>query len=89
MERGTEIRVPFRLFAASHDEIVAYLRSVFQADGYVSIRRGDKGEGALVGFAVIGEKWTEDIQILLGVLGIYSRRIRKHEKREDQSKPRK
>ena len=23
----------------SHDEIVAYLRSVFQADGYVSVRR--------------------------------------------------
>ena len=38
LERGTEMRVPPRLFTASHDEIVAYLRSLFQADGYVSVR---------------------------------------------------
>jgi ribonucleoside-diphosphate reductase alpha chain len=40
LARGTDIRVPQRLFTASRDEIVAYLRSIFQADGYVSVRRG-------------------------------------------------
>jgi ribonucleoside-diphosphate reductase alpha chain len=83
LARGTEMRVPPRLFTASHDEIVAYLRSLFQADGYVSVRRG-RYENAHVGFAVIGERWTEDVQMLLGVLGIYSRRSHKSEKRDDR-----
>ncbi len=82
--RGTEIRVPQRLFTSSHDEIAAYLRSIFQADGYVSIRRTSSYENARVAFAVIGERWTEDVQLLLGTLGIYSRRIRKCEKRSDR-----
>jgi ribonucleoside-diphosphate reductase alpha chain len=81
LTRGTEMRVPPRLFTAPHDEIVAYLRSLFQADGYVTVHR-DRHESARVGFAVIGERWTEDVQILLGVLGIYSRRNRKQETRE-------
>ena len=81
LDRGTDIEVPQRLWSASHDEIVAYLRSVFQADGYVSARR-DKGyENARVAVAVIGERWTEEIQLLLNMLGIYSRRLRKSEPR--------
>jgi len=84
LARGTDIRVPARLFTASHDETVAYLRSIFQADGYVSVRRDGGNESARVGFAVIGERWSEDVQLLLGTLGIYSRRRRKHEKREDR-----
>ncbi|HMH47558.1 MAG TPA: LAGLIDADG family homing endonuclease, partial [Solirubrobacteraceae bacterium] len=84
LARGTEIRVPQRLFTATHDEIVAYLRSLFQADGYVSVRRGRDYENARVGFAVIGERWTEDVQLLLSVLGIYSRRTQKTEKRSNR-----
>ncbi|MGH2832296.1 MAG: LAGLIDADG family homing endonuclease, partial [Solirubrobacteraceae bacterium] len=84
LARGTELRVPQRLFTSSHDEIVAYLRSLFQADGYMSVRRDRGCENGRVGFAVIGERWTEDIQLLLGTLGIYSRRIHKHEKRGDR-----
>ncbi|MCA1689770.1 MAG: ribonucleoside-diphosphate reductase, partial [Actinobacteria bacterium] len=34
LARGVDIRVPERLFTASSDEVVAYLRSIFQADGY-------------------------------------------------------
>src|SRR5271166_6564299 len=82
--RGAEMRVPQRLFTASCDEIVAYLRSLFQADGYVSLRRSDDGESGRVAFAVIGERWAEDIQLLLGTLGIYSRRSHEHEKRSDR-----
>ncbi len=84
LARGTEIRVPGRLFTASHDEIVAYLRSVFQAGGYVSVRRTSGGESSRIGFAVIGEQWTEDIQLLLGLLGIYSRRLQKREGRSNR-----
>jgi ribonucleotide reductase alpha subunit len=82
--RGTEMRVPRCLWTASHDTVAAYLRSIFQADGYVTVQRHSSGASARVGFAVIGEKWTEDIQLLLNVLGIYSRRRRKREKREDR-----
>ncbi len=81
LARGVEMRVPERLFTASRDEMTAYLRSLFQADGYVSVTRSSEGENARVSFAVIGEKWTEDVQLLLGALGVYSRRIQKHEKR--------
>ncbi len=84
LARGTEMRVPQRLFTASHDEIAAYLRSLFQADGYVSIRREHDCESARIAFAVIGERWTEDVQLLLGTLGVYSRRVHKREKRSDR-----
>jgi ribonucleoside-diphosphate reductase alpha chain len=84
LTRGTEMRVPQRLFTSSHDEIAAYLRSLFQADGYVSVHRDGQCENARVAFAVIGERWTEDVQLLLGTLGIYSRRICKREKRDDR-----
>ncbi|HEV7938429.1 MAG TPA: vitamin B12-dependent ribonucleotide reductase [Solirubrobacteraceae bacterium] len=82
--RGTDIRVPTRLFTASHDQIVSYLRSIFQADGYITVQRRNELENARIGFAVIGEQWTEDVQLLLGALGIYSRRTRKTESREDR-----
>ncbi|HEV2769687.1 MAG TPA: LAGLIDADG family homing endonuclease [Solirubrobacteraceae bacterium] len=84
LDRRTEIRVPWRLWTASHEEIAAYLRSIFQADGYVTVRRDRGCENAKVGFAVIGERWTEDVQILLGVLGIYSRRSHKADKRANR-----
>src|SRR5205823_595795 len=77
--RGLEIRVPSRLWTASHDEITAYLRSLFQADGYVSTRRDEGSENGRICFAVIGERWSEDVQLLLNTVGIYSRRIRKRE----------
>jgi ribonucleoside-diphosphate reductase alpha chain len=84
LARGTQIRVPSRLWTASREQISAYLRSVFQADGYVTVRRERGEESGRIGFAVIGERWTEDLQLLLNVLGIYSRRLRKHEPREDR-----
>ncbi|MBA2384969.1 MAG: hypothetical protein H0V68_09970, partial [Actinobacteria bacterium] len=82
--RGTEIRVPAQLWTAARDEIAAYLASIFQADGYVTVRRDNGNESGRIGFAVIGERWAEDVQLLLNVLGIYSRRIRKQEKRDNR-----
>ncbi len=84
LARGTDIRVPSLLWTASHDEVAAYLRSVFQADGYVTVRRERGQESGRIGFAVIGELWTEDIQLLLNTIGIYSRRKRKLEKRTNR-----
>src|SRR6266540_1412026 len=84
LARGTEIRVPKRLWTASHDEITAYLLSIFQADGYITVRRKGDYEQGRVGFAAISEKWTEDVQLLLNVIGIHSRRRTKQEKRADR-----
>jgi ribonucleoside-diphosphate reductase alpha chain len=84
LARATAMRVPERLWTASHEELVAYLRSVFQADGYVTVRRERGFENARVGVDVIGARWTEDLQLLLGVLGIYSRRLQKRERRADR-----
>jgi ribonucleotide reductase alpha subunit len=82
--RGTEIRVPRRLWTATYEEVCAYLRSIFQADGYMTVGRRNGDENARIGFAVIGEKWTEDLQILLNSIGIHSRRTRKREKRNNR-----
>ena len=82
--RGTDIRVPTRLWTATHEEICAYLRSVFQADGYMTVGRRASYENARIGFAVISERWTEDLQILLNSIGIDSRRTRKQEKRNNR-----
>ncbi len=84
LQRGTEIRVPVRLFTASYDEVCAYLRSIFQADGYVTVSRANGQQSGRIGFGVIGERWTEDVQLLLNSIGIYSRRTHKHEKRVDR-----
>jgi ribonucleoside-diphosphate reductase alpha chain len=84
LDRGTRIRVPSRLWTSSYAEITAYLQSIFQADGYVTVRRENGNEQGRIAFAVIGERWAEDVQILLNVLGIYSRRTRKTEKRTDR-----
>ena len=84
LARGLDIRVPERLWTASHDVITAYLLSIFQADGYVSVRRANDNESGRVAFAVISEKWAEDVQLLLNVIGIFSRRLKKTEKRADR-----
>jgi ribonucleotide reductase alpha subunit len=84
LARGGDIRVPSQLWTASRDEISAYLQSVFQADGDVSIRREQGYESARAAVAVIGERWTEDLQLLLMVLGIHSRRLRKRDPRPDR-----
>jgi hypothetical protein len=55
---GAQKRVPERLYTASHDEIVAYLRSIFQSDGYVSVRRSGACENARAALAVAGERWA-------------------------------
>jgi ribonucleoside-diphosphate reductase alpha chain len=79
--RRHDLRVPARLWNAPNEAVAAYLRSIFQADGYVTVQGGS----GRVAFAVISERWSEDVQVLLLRLGIYSRRLRKAEPRPDRS----
>jgi ribonucleoside-diphosphate reductase alpha chain len=80
MPRGTAMAVPQRLFAAPQPVVASYLRSMFQADGYVSLRE----RGALVGLDLIAEQVVRGVQQLLGRFGIYSRVRRKRDRRSDR-----
>ena len=77
IHRREKIRVPDVLWRGSRAAMAAYLRSVFQGEGFVSIR----GQSARVAMATISKEWMNDLQLLLYGLGIYSRITRKKEKR--------
>jgi adenosylcobalamin-dependent ribonucleoside-diphosphate reductase len=78
--RGTDMVVPPRLFTAPLPVVAAYLRSMFQAEGYVSARE----RSTLVGLDMIGEELIRGIQSLLARFGIFARVGRKTEKRSDR-----
>jgi ribonucleoside-diphosphate reductase alpha chain len=80
LRRGLEIRVPDAIFQASNDAAAAYLKSVFQADGYVSVHNAS----AHVAVSVVSADWIRGIQLLLSRFGIYSRTRKKNEKRDDR-----
>ncbi|MGH9190084.1 MAG: LAGLIDADG family homing endonuclease, partial [Acidimicrobiales bacterium] len=67
--RGTEMTVPDHLFTAPLPVVAAYLRSLFQAEGYVSLRE----RSAVVGLAMISEDLVRGMQSLLLRFGIFSR----------------
>ncbi|HEX5114027.1 MAG TPA: vitamin B12-dependent ribonucleotide reductase [Pseudonocardiaceae bacterium] len=80
MARGTDMVVPQRLFTAPLPVVAAYLRSIFQAEGYVSARESS----TLLGMDMIGEKLVRGVQGLLLRFGIFARVGRKAEKRPDR-----
>ncbi|HEX6329625.1 MAG TPA: vitamin B12-dependent ribonucleotide reductase [Jiangellaceae bacterium] len=67
--RGTEMRVPEQLFSAPLPVVAAYLRSIFQAEGYVARR----ARSTLVAVDMISEDLIRGIQRLLLRFGIFSR----------------
>jgi ribonucleoside-diphosphate reductase alpha chain len=67
--RGTEMTVPRRLFTAPLPVVAAYLRSVFQAEGFVSARKSS----TLVEVDMISEQLIRGMQLLLLRFGIYAR----------------
>jgi ribonucleotide reductase alpha subunit len=67
--RGTEMAVPERLFAAPLPVVAAYLRSIFQAEGFVSAR----ASSAVVEVDMISEGIIRGMQQLLLRFGIYAR----------------
>ena len=78
--RGTDMCVPQLLFKAPLPVVAAYLRSMFQAEGYVSIRE----RSALIGLDMISEGVVRGIQSLLSRFGIYSRVCFKADPRVDR-----
>jgi ribonucleoside-diphosphate reductase alpha chain len=67
--RGVDMQVPARLFSAPLPVVAAYLRSLFQADGYVSRRE----HSTLVGLDLIGAELVRGVQALLARFGIFAR----------------
>ncbi len=80
LRRGTEIRVPRCLWNAPDNVVAAYLKSLFQADGYACVHH----PSAHIAFAVISRRWVEELQVLLTRFGIYARARQKREKRPDR-----
>ncbi len=75
--RGVDMKVPARLHTAPLPVVATYLRSVFQAEGYVSARE----RSTLVGLAMISEQLIRGVQALLLRFGIFARVGRKAEPR--------
>ncbi len=78
--RGTEMRAPGRLLTAPLPVVAAYLRSLFQAEGYVTTRE----RSTLLGLDMISEGLIRDVQALLARFGIFARVGRKAERRSDR-----
>ncbi|MQA62274.1 MAG: vitamin B12-dependent ribonucleotide reductase [Actinophytocola sp.] len=78
--RGAEMSAPPLLFTSPLPVVAAYLRSIFQAEGYVSARE----RSTLVGMYMISEQLIRDVQQLLARFGIFARVHRKVEKRADR-----
>jgi ribonucleotide reductase alpha subunit len=94
LARRDKIRVPEPIWSAGPAVVTAYLRSVFQTDGYVTTRR-ERVIDAVRGTTVIGQRgsaevattsrrWMEEVHLLLLSRGVYSRVFKKLEKREDR-----
>jgi len=66
---GVEMTVPARLMTAPLPVVAAYLRSLFQAEGYVSVNE----RSAFIGLDMISEGVVRGTQTLLARFGIFSR----------------
>ncbi len=80
LRRGKDIGVPRPLWNAPNNVVAAYLRSLFQADGYACVHY----PSAHIALAVISRRWVEELQVLLTRFGIYARTRQKREKRPDR-----
>ena len=78
--RGSAMTVPQHLYTAPLPVVSAYLRSLFQAEGYVSIRE----RAASIGMDMISEGIVKGVQALLSRFGIFSRVRFKRDKRADR-----
>ncbi|GAB3145463.1 hypothetical protein GCM10027290_25380 [Micromonospora sonneratiae] len=80
LPRDTEMEVPKQLFTAPLPVVTAYLRSIFQAEGYVSAREAS----TLVAVDMISEKLVRGLQSLLLRYGIFARVSYKKDERADR-----
>jgi ribonucleoside-diphosphate reductase alpha chain len=80
LARGVDMQVPERLYDAPLPVVAAYLRSVFQAEGFVSARVAS----TVVEVDMIPERLIRGMQRLLLRFGIYSRVGFKNDPRADR-----
>jgi ribonucleoside-diphosphate reductase alpha chain len=80
LARREAMQVPAQLFEAPLPVVAAYLRSLFQADGYVSVREN----AALIGLDMLSEDLIVGVQRLLSRFGIFSRVRFKADRRPDR-----
>ncbi|HUZ51113.1 MAG TPA: adenosylcobalamin-dependent ribonucleoside-diphosphate reductase [Streptosporangiaceae bacterium] len=80
LPRGTEMRVPEGLYTAPLPAVAAYLRSIFQAEGFVSAHDAS----ALVEVDMISEQLIRGMQSLLLRFGIFARVGFKKDARPDR-----
>jgi ribonucleoside-diphosphate reductase alpha chain len=78
--RGTEMMTPDQLFTAPLPVVAAYLRSLFHAEGYVSVRE----RSAVIGLDMISEHIVKGALALLGRFGIFGRVRFKADRRADR-----
>ncbi len=69
LQRRSDMVIPAHLFSAPLPVVTAYLRSLFQAEGYVSERE----RAACIGLDMISEHVVRGVQALLLRFGVYSR----------------
>jgi len=79
-ERGPEMTVPSHLFSAPLPVVAAFLRSLFQAEGYVSVR----DRSAVIGMDMVSERIIRGVQALLARFQIFSRVRPKHDRRTNR-----
>jgi len=80
LTRGAEMTVPGHLYTAPLPVVAAYLRSIFQAEGFVSPRQAS----TIVEVDMISERLIRGMQQLLLRFGIYSRVGFKRDARADR-----
>ena len=80
LTRGAEMVVPERLFSAPLPVVAAYLRSVFQAEGFVSARE----HSTVVEVDMVCEGLIRGMQTLLARFGIFARVGFKADSRENR-----
>ncbi|MHB8185905.1 MAG: vitamin B12-dependent ribonucleotide reductase [Dermatophilaceae bacterium] len=80
MARGVDMVVPERLFTAPLPVVAAYIKSIFQAEGYVSARE----RSTMVAFDMVSEDLVRGVQSLLLRFGIFARVTRKDDPRENR-----
>ena len=80
MARGAAMTVPDQLRVAPLPVVAAYLRSLFQAEGSVTVRE----RAATVALDMVGEAHVRGIQQLLSRFGIFGRVRRNNDTRSDR-----
>ena len=78
LTRGRDMVVPDGMMTAPLPVVAAYLRSLFQAEGYVSARE----TSTLVAMDMVSEHVVRGVQALLARFGIFSRVSFKRDERE-------